>query len=50
MQRLIHIAGSLGIVLVTYWAYALVAVPLIEPEEKATAIKPPPNGDPDSVL
>ncbi|HUT89078.1 MAG TPA: hypothetical protein VMY37_06265 [Thermoguttaceae bacterium] len=31
MARLIRIGGSLAIVLVTYWAYALVAVPLIEP-------------------
>lgn len=31
MARLIRIGGSFAIVLVTYWAYALVAVPLIEP-------------------
>jgi lipopolysaccharide export system protein LptA len=31
MHRLLRIAGSFLIVLVTYWAYALVAVPLIEP-------------------
>ena len=31
MPRLAHIAGSFVIVLVAYWAYALVAVPLIEP-------------------
>ena len=31
MQRALRIAGSFVIVLVAYWAYALVAVPLIEP-------------------
>jgi lipopolysaccharide export system protein LptA len=31
MYRLLRIAGSFAIVLVAYWAYALVAVPLIEP-------------------
>ncbi len=31
MARLIRIGGSFAIVLVAYWAYALVAVPLIEP-------------------
>ncbi len=31
MARLIRIGGSFAIVLVTYWVYALVAVPLIEP-------------------
>jgi hypothetical protein len=31
MHRLGRVAGSLAVVLVAYWAYALVAVPLIEP-------------------
>jgi lipopolysaccharide export system protein LptA len=31
MARIIRICGSFSIVLVAYWAYALVAVPLIEP-------------------
>ena len=31
MPRVLRIAGSFAIVLVSYWAYALVAVPLIEP-------------------
>ena len=31
MPRVLRIAGSFAIVLVAYWAYALVAVPLIEP-------------------
>jgi hypothetical protein len=31
MARITRIVGSLGIVLVAYWAYALVAVPWIEP-------------------
>lgn len=31
MARIIRIGGSFAIVLVAYWAYALVAVPLIEP-------------------
>ena len=31
MPRLAHIAASFAIVLMAYWAYALVAVPLIEP-------------------
>ena len=31
MARIIRTSGSLGIVLVAYWAYAVVAVPLIEP-------------------
>ncbi len=31
MQRLIRIAASLAIVVIAYWAYALLAVPRIEP-------------------
>ena len=31
MARVLRIGGSFAIVLVAYWAYALVAVPLIEP-------------------
>jgi len=31
MPRVLRISGSLAIVLVAYWTYALVAVPLIEP-------------------
>ena len=31
MARIIRTGGSLGIVLIAYWAYAVVAVPLIEP-------------------
>lgn len=34
MPRLLRTAGSLAIVVVAYWAYALVAVPLIEPPAK----------------
>ena len=32
MPRVLRIAVSFAIVLVAYWAYALVAVPLIEPQ------------------
>ena len=31
MPRVFRIAGSFAIVMVAYWAYALVAVPWIEP-------------------
>ena len=31
MPRIIRIAGSFAIVVVAYWAYALLAVPWIEP-------------------
>ena len=31
MPRILRIGGSFAIVLVTYWAYSLIAVPLIEP-------------------
>ena len=31
MQRVLRIAGSLAIVVIAYWAYALLAVPWIEP-------------------
>ena len=31
MQRVIRIAGSFAIVVIAYWAYALLAVPWIEP-------------------
>ena len=31
MPRLAHIAGAFVVVCATYWTYALLAVPLIEP-------------------
>ena len=34
MPRVLRVSGSLAIVLVAYWTYALVAVPLIEPPAK----------------
>ncbi|MBN2293037.1 MAG: hypothetical protein JXM70_11465 [Pirellulales bacterium] len=37
MYRIFHIAASFGTVLVAYWCYALVAVPLIEPPPKRLA-------------
>jgi len=40
MPRLFRIGGSFAIVLVVYWAYALLAVPLIEPPAD-----PKPEGD-----
>ena len=35
MPRLFRIGGSFAIVLTVYWTYALLAVPLIEPTQKA---------------
>lgn len=36
MTRILHISGSLAIVLVLYWTYSLLAVPLIEPSVDAS--------------
>ncbi len=51
MSRITRISGSLAIVLVAYWAYALTAVPLIEPPAPKQSIasggaqKPAPTVD-----
>ncbi len=49
MPRLAHVAATFAIVLMAYWAYAVVAVPLIEPaaEPMATHVGPdPPPSEP----
>ncbi|NUQ64797.1 MAG: hypothetical protein HUU20_20230, partial [Pirellulales bacterium] len=40
MPRILRIAGSFAIVLVAYWAYALIAVPLIEPSVELNQAQP----------
>ncbi len=37
--RILRIGGSLAIMLVTYWAYALIAVPLIEPSAEPNRVE-----------
>ncbi len=45
MARLFRTGGSLGIVLIAYWAYAVVAVPLIEPPVERYESGPVSPGD-----
>ncbi len=40
MSRILHISGSFAIVLVLYWTYSLLAVPLIEPSVNADGPNP----------
>lgn len=49
MPRITRISGSLAVVLIVYWAYALVAVPLIEPsaDSKPNTIARRSNADGD---
>jgi lipopolysaccharide export system protein LptA len=44
MPRFLHIAASFVIVLVAYWTYALLAVPLIEPQAKRLDMQGPESG------
>ncbi len=43
MSRFRRIAGSLAVVLIAYWAYALLAVPWIEPPAELPGQRPPPG-------
>ena len=46
MPRLAHVAATFAIVLMAYWAYAVVAVPLIEPAAEPIARRVGPDPRP----